>query len=368
MKLKSKISWLMETVQQSLFPYLDECLPLPLTEPEKRLVKILELVQIEKHVPVSASRQWLGRRIKEREAIARAFIAKAILKYQHTSSLRNELLSTPNLRMICGFSKRQDVPSESTFSRAFAEFAGADLGTLVHDALIEEHLRSELIGHVSRDSTAIIGREKPAKKVKQPKVAKKRGRPAKGEERPPVEPKRLEVQRSQTAAEAISLLPAVCDHGTKMNAKGYKESWNGYKLHLDFNDFGFPLSAVLTSASVHDSQVAIPLMKLTAGKVTSCYDLMDAAYDAVQIWEMSRELGHVPIIDRNPRGKDIVPMAPHEAQRYTERTVAERGNGRLKDELGARCVQVRGPGKVMMHLMFGILALFADRLLRLAGY
>lgn len=367
MKLKTKISWLMETVQQSLFPYLDGCLPLPMTEPEKRLVKILELVKIEKHVPVSASRQWLGRPIKEREAVARAFIAKVVLRYQHTRSLRNELLSTPNLRMICGFMKRQDVPSESTFSRAFAEFAAAGLGTLVHVALIEEHLRSELIGHVSRDSTAIIGREKPAQKVKLPKVAKKRGRPAKGEKRPPAEPKRLEIQRSQSAAEAIALLPAVCDRGTKKNAKGYKESWNGYKLHLDVNDFGLPLSAVLTSASVHDSQGAIPLMKLTSGKVSYCYDLMDAAYDAAQIWEQSKALDHVPIIDRNPRGNDVIPMAPHEATRYNERTSAERCNGRLKDELGSRCVQVRGPSKVMMHLMFGILTLFADQLLKVTG-
>jgi len=129
MKLKEKISWLMGTVQQSLFPYLDECLPGPMTEPEKHLVKILELVQIEKYVPVSAKRQWLGRRLKEREALARAFIAKSALRYQHTSSLRHALLSTPNLRMICGFSKRQDVPSEATFSRAFAEYAKASLGT-----------------------------------------------------------------------------------------------------------------------------------------------------------------------------------------------------------------------------------------------
>jgi len=367
MKLKDKVSWLMETVQKSLFPHLDECLPLPLTEPEKRLVKILELVQIEKHVPVSASRQWLGRPIKEREAIARAFIAKAVLRYQHTRSLRNELLSTPNLRMICGFTKRQDVPSESTFSRAFAECAAAGLGTLVHDALIAEHLSSELVGHVSRDSTAIIAREKPAKKIKPPKVPKKRGRPAKGEKRPPAEPKRLEAQRSQSATEAIAQLPAICDRGTKINAKGYKESWNGYKLHLDVNDFGLPLSAVLTSASVHDSQVAIPLMKLTSGKVAYCYDLMDAAYDAVQIWEQSKELDHVPIIDRNTRGHDIVPMAPHEAVRYNERTSAERCNGRIKDELGGRGVHVRGPEKVMMHLMFGILALFADQLLKVTG-
>jgi hypothetical protein len=368
MKLREKISWLMETVQQSLFPYLDECLPTPLTDPEKKLVKVLELAQIEKYVPISASRQWLGRPIKEREALARAFIAKAVLRYQHTRSLRYELLSTPNLRMICGFSKRQDVPSESTFSRAFAEYAKAELGTRVHDDLVKEYLGSELIGHVSRDSTAIIGREKPAKRVKKPKVSKKRGRPAKGEQRPPAEPKRLDVQPEQTAEEAIADLPKVCDRGTKKNAKGYKQSWCGYKLHLDINDCGLPISALLTSASLHDSQVAIPLLKLTAAKVTSCYDLMDAAYDAAPIWKQSRELGHVPIIDRNSRGKDVIPMAAHEATRYNERSAVERGNGRLKDEFGGRCVQVKGPEKVMMHLMFGVIALFADQLLKVTGY
>ncbi len=367
MKLKARLSWLMGTVQQSLFPYLDESLPDPLTEPEKRLVKILELVQIEKYVPVSARRQWLGRPIKEREAIARAFVAKALLGYQHTSSLRNALLSTPNLRMIRGFGKRQEVPSESTFSRAFAEYAKAGLGTVVHDALVKEHLGSELIGHISRDSTAIVGREKPAKKVKPPKIVKKRGRLAKGEVRPPAEPKRLDLQRGQSAQVALAELPKACDRGTKINAKGYKESWNGYKLHLDVNDCGLPISAVLSSASLHDSQVAIPLMKLTADKVVSCYDLMDAAYDAAPIWEQSRELGHVPIIDRNPRGHEIIPMAPHEAVRYNERTSAERCNGRFKDEFGGRDVQVRGPDKVMMHAMFGIITLFADQLLKVTG-
>jgi hypothetical protein len=368
MKLKAKISWLMGTVQQSLFPYLDESLPDPLTEAEKRLVKILELVQIEKYVPVRRCRQWLGRPIKEREAIARAFVAKALLRYQHTSSLRNALLSSQNLRILCGFSKRQEVPSESTFSRAFAEYARAGLGTVVHDTLVKEHLGTELIGHISRDSTALAGREKPAKKVKPPKTPKKRGRPVKGEVRPPAEPKRLDLQRSQTAEEALAQLPKVCDRGVKKNAQGYMETWNGYKLHLDVNDCGLPISAVLTSASLHDSQVAIPLMKLSAAKVTSCYDLMDSAYDAAQIWEQSKALGHVPIIDRNPRGQeDIVPMAPHEAVRYNERTSAERCNGRFKDEFGGRSVQVRGPDKVMMHAMFGIVTLFADQLLKITG-
>jgi K+-transporting ATPase c subunit len=38
---------------------------------------------------------------------------------------------------------------------------------------------------------------------------------------------------------------------------------------LDVNDDGLPISVVTTSASLHDSQVAIPLAKLTAQRVTS---------------------------------------------------------------------------------------------------
>ncbi|MCF6178203.1 MAG: hypothetical protein L3J63_02285 [Geopsychrobacter sp.] len=60
-------------------------------------------------------------------------------------------------------------------------------------------------------------------------------------------------------------------------------------------------------------------------------------------------------------------MAPYEAVRYNERTSVERCNGLIKDDLGGRCGQAHGPDKVMMHLMFGILALFADQLLKVTG-
>jgi hypothetical protein len=328
-------------------------------------VKILELIKVESHI--AFSRHWMGRPPAERKAIARCFVAKAVLRYQHTRSLIHELQARPNLRRICGFARQRDIPSEATFSRSFAEFAVSNLGTVVNDTLVKEYWSEELVGHISRDSTAIHGREKGAIKVKQAKVPRKRGRPAKGEERAPVELKRLDIQLQQTADEGIADLPKVCDRGTKKNAKGYKESWTGYKLHVDVNDAGFPLSAVLTSASLHDSQVAIPLMKLTSDKVQYCYDLMDAAYDAEQIWRQSKELGHVPIIDRNPRKGKAVPMAPHEARRYNERSAAERFNSRLKEEFGGRNVMVRGAGKVMLHLMFGVVSLFADLLLKLGA-
>ena len=76
--------------------------------------------------------------------------------------------------------------------------------------------------------------------------------------------------------------------------------WCGYKLHLDVIDGDIPVSAILTSASLHDSQVAIPLAQMSAGRIVHLYDLADAAYDAREIREMSARLGHVAIIDDNP--------------------------------------------------------------------
>ena len=51
--------------------------------------------------------------------------------------------------------------------------------------------------------------------------------------------------------------------------------------------------------------------------------------------------------------------------RYRERTTVERVNARLKDEFGGRTVRVRGHAKVMCHLMFGIVTLASDQILRL---
>ena len=70
-------------------------------------------------------------------------------------------------------------------------------------------------------------------------------------------------------------LPTACDVGCKKNSKGYKETWTGYKLHIDVACGQIPVSCVLTSASVHDSQVAIPLMTMTSARVSYLYDLME---------------------------------------------------------------------------------------------
>ena len=174
MKLGKALSWLKRTLQRCLFPGLEECWNTILTDKEQQLVSILELVQVEGFVLRKADSQWLGRKLSDREPIARSFVAKAVYGYPFTSSLIEALKTTPNLRRICGFKRVSDIPGESTFSRAFNEFAESRLGERAHEALVERCLKPELVGHVSRDATAIEGREKPVKKHPKEKPAPKK--------------------------------------------------------------------------------------------------------------------------------------------------------------------------------------------------
>lgn len=125
------------------------------------------------------------------------------------------------------------------------------------------------------------------------------------------------------------------------------------------------MSALLSSASMHDSLAAIPLSLMTAQRVTNCNELMNAAYCSSVLREHGRSLGHVTLIDHNPRKGEKIEFTPSEAQRYKERSQAERKNARLKGDFGGRHLRVRGHAKVMSHLTFGMLALTADQTLRL---
>jgi len=365
-------------IQGKLFPHLEEnVIEEPLTAKLKTLVAILEVIRIEDFIFIVF--YCHGQSPKYRKAIARAFIAKAVYNFPTTRVLIDMLKTNPSLRRICGWERANDVPHESTFSRAFAEFAGNGLANKVHDALIKEHLGDRILGHNSRDATAIKAQEKPVKKKKAKKKAKKKcGGPKKGEG-VKKEPTRLERQQSISLEEMLDDLPTACDVGTKKNSKGYKESWTGYKFHIDGVDGQIPVSCLLTSASVHDSQAALPLSEMTNKKVSNCYDLMDSAYDSPIIRNHSVSLGHVPIIDINPRRniklkeeialenkrKKAINFKTAEDMRYNERSNVERINKRLKEEFGGKMVRVKGWSKVTAHLMFGILALTADQLLRL---
>ena len=123
-------------------------------------------------------------------------------------------------------------------------------------------------------------------------------------------------------------------------------------------------------------------MTMTSARIRYLYDLMDAAYDAAAIHAQSKGLDHVPIIDRNFRAEreakiewakeverlKLIHMPDPDDVIFDFRTMAERVNARLKDEFGARFVRVRGAIKVKCHLMFGVVALAVDQILRVADF
>jgi hypothetical protein len=376
MPLRETLTNTWDHIQGFLFPMLREEVG-PLSAQHERLVSVLDVAGIEAFVQMWSGLP--GRPLEDRHALARAFVAKAVLNLATTAGLIERLAVDATLRRLCGFERASEVPSESTFSRAFAEFAASALPNRVHEALIKKTHKHRLVGHIARDATAIEAREKPVRTAPAaPETPKrKRGRPNKGEVVAKPEPRRLERQASMTLAEMLADLPTCCNLGTKRNAKGHTTSWIGYKLHIDTADGDIPISCLLTSASLHDSQVALPLATITAARVTNFYDLMDSAYDAPEIWDKSRALGHVPIIDSNPRrggkaqaetearAKRCAGYELAEDVRYNQRSSAERVNGNLKDNCGGNHVRVRGAPKVFCHLMFGILVVTVEQMMRL---
>ena len=353
-------------IMDSLFPILEETLEL--SQKHQELVRVIELMRTD---GLFAQYGWVGngRIPNDRELLFRAFVAKAIFNMPTTSDLILRLKADRTLRALCGYDGIVKIPSESTFSRAFNDFARDELPQRIHAAMFEDITKEKLFAHNSIDATAVEGREKPAKKEKEDtaKPKKKRGRPKKGEQAPPPDPKRIDLQPNRSLEDNIKELPNQCDVGTKRNSKGHTTHWIGYKLHLGVVDGDIPAAAILTSASTHDSQVAIPLMQMTKERLDTLYDLMDAAYDAQGIHDFSRTLGHVPVIDPNKRTGETIPMDPAKKQRYNQRSAAERANSALKDNYGGRFVRVRGAAKVMAHLMFGVIALTAAQVFRLIG-
>lgn len=361
------LTTIFHSLQRQLFPALTE----EMGERSALDQQFCEVIYLTQRGRFTGSYEWCGdgRPPCPRVWLAHAFIAKHVYQFPPTAALIEALRSRPTLRRLCGWECPGDILSEPTFSRAFAMFAHDQLPQRIHENMVKAHAAPKLVGHVSRDATALEAPERPAPKpaAPAPKVPAKRGRPKKGEVRPPTPPKRLALQPTRTLADNLADLPTRCDVGSKRNSQGYKESWIGYKLHLDNMDGDLPVSAVLTSASVHDSQGAIPLAQLTAPRVTSLYDLMDRAYDAPQIHAFSRQLGHVPLIDPNPRGGEKLPLAPAEAQRFKERSASERVNSLLKERYGGRWVRLRGARKVMCPLMFELVALTASALFARLG-
>ena len=366
-------------LEQTLFPRLEESMG-KLSTKEEKLIKILDFAQIEKFV----YSVHITNPPKDREEMARAFVAKQVYNLQTTRDLIERLKIDRTLRVICGWRYRNDIPSESKFSRVFKEFSQQRIANKAHDVFIEKYLSETLFFYHSMDATAVELREKAVKSKKEVKPKRRQGRPRKGEELPPKKPSILQQQEQMNdAEEMLSLIKTECNTSIKQNSKGNRHRWIGGKLHLSVVDGDIPITALYSSATVHDSSLALPLIKQSSQKVNYLYDLADAAYDNTIIKNFSELHNHRPIIDVNPKNskklKAKIALDKSEKKilsalnlyndsddlHYNQRSSVERVNAYLKDSYGCSKIYYQGAQKVASVFAFAVLSVCITQSLKL---
>lgn len=357
--------WL--TIQPSLFNFIEDEVG-ELDEEQQLFVRVAESLELSR---IARKYGWCGngRKPSSRLAIFKLLLMKHVWNWPETKDALGEVRRSPALRRLCGWEAKADIPSESTVSRAFADFALDKTAEDLLAGFAGKIFRDRIVLHRSIDSTEIDARERPATKDEKAEAARDAAIKAQADANAE-DFNALAAQKDRDPDTNISLLPTLCDWGCRRNSKGRTQFWRGYRLHIAVADGDIPVAACLTSASVHDSKAAIPLMQKADATVRSLYDLEDAAYDAKEIRDFSEANGHVPIIDANPRrgdpkpdgrGERFVNIFPAEKIRFRNRSGVERVNGHLHDAHGGRHVRVRGHAKVFLHLLLGLLVIAVEQ-------
>lgn len=370
--LSETLSYFSKRIQKELFPLLEGEFDEPLLKSHRQVAQALEVIQIEKFI-YSKLPFTRGRPSKNHTAIARAFIAKHVLGLVTTEHLVERLKCDKHLRYICGWLPGEKVASTSTFSRVFASISASNILDEIHGKLVREVYKEHVILHSGRDSVPIPVRERKKEKV----VKKERYSQvsAKGKKLSVCE---YQAQEAKSLEEMAHPLPLNCDIGKKTDAKGISKCWRGYKLHVDVAEGSLPISCILTSASTHDSQAAIPLSKKSAERADILYELMDSAYDVNAIKSYIESQNRKPLIKQHKRkGKrkelieknelayQALKWIPADIKRLKHRFCNERIFARLHDRFLCQQIWVKGEQKVRGHVMLSILAIFASEFLRL---
>ena len=132
--LRQQILHFAHVLQASLFPVLEEEIG-PLGPKAELLVQVLAMAPFG---PWLGNHRRIARPREDRSALVAAFIAKAVFNFITTRCLIEELGNNAQLRRLCGWNQRSQLPHEPTFSRSFAGFTGSDFPQKLHEALIRE--------------------------------------------------------------------------------------------------------------------------------------------------------------------------------------------------------------------------------------
>ena len=333
-------------VLQSLLFAHDELKSCLLRQPSARELEFLQYFQTVRSLLSSDERRMLGkyhRRGRNGYALA-SILGIMLLKllYQQRTMKQTLLLlhENGNLKDMLAIT---EVPSEATVSRLSREVEQIVPPSSLHGRVVQAYAKSLdrlAVGHLSIDSTIVEAREKPVRtRVPKAKPPKKRGRKAKGSldeqqhrERQAQQEQERIAYLQESFETSLGKLELRCSVTAKQNSKGKKQWFIGYKAHLATDDHGVPMSFAVTGASVHDSQVAVPLMKKTRETADFLYALLDKGYISPVINDYVGMIGRKAIIDRRAyKGVVADPLDQASQQRYGARTTVERTNSELKD-------------------------------------
>src|ERR1019366_5945190 len=122
-------------LQRQLFPMLEEEVG-PLRALDEQFSEVLALSDLGRF---TRPYEWCGNGAPPhaRVWLMQAFIAKSVYQFPTTAALIEALGSRPMLRRLCGWESAGEIPSEPTFSRAFAAFAAHELPLQVHEQMIK---------------------------------------------------------------------------------------------------------------------------------------------------------------------------------------------------------------------------------------
>lgn len=245
-------------------------------EPETRLSKILNTLDLTIFCKGFSRRQSRGPKGHDKVAMFRALIGKLIYGISNNVKLVERLNSDLRFRYDCGFDIIKRPPSESTFSRFFAQIAEDEVLQKFFDQLVKDCLKSEMIKttNLAIDSSEIDAYEKTVPKSKCPDDGKH------------------------------------ANWGAKRDSKGNQITWFGYKIHACVDaDSELPIAITVTPASNHDSTETIPLLdKTTKIAPKPDYVMLDMGYDQKDIYEyIHHKLQAQAIIPLNKRGEKLPP-------------------------------------------------------------
>lgn len=129
---KSRLSQFWSHIQYELYlPFLRKEDHLMLTPALEQEIGVQEFTQIDRFIPFS--RVSVGRLPKDRVALSRAFVAKAVLELQTTEALIERLKVDQALRRICVFERFHVIPNASRFARVCG-ITVLELPSRVHEA------------------------------------------------------------------------------------------------------------------------------------------------------------------------------------------------------------------------------------------